>query len=222
MASRPIGHRGTGKGYTRVVRSKIDKSRINGMMGIHSMVKLQSPQSIRRLLTSKGLVPVRRLCHRCGWKVKKGDYERRSGDYGYRCTNTSCRIRITRFHGFQLSRYGLELSQQAAMISSIIHATSLVNTHVQLGISHGAIESMALRLRQHIQRWVTALGFQWAHSRQWWRPKGSLGLSRFIRCMEELRSPFSKTYGISAVTSWTWKQMSVRSQSIIQVTERTQ
>ena len=163
MASRPIGHRGAGKGYTRMVRPKIDKSRINGMMGIHSMVKLQSPQSIRRLLTSKGLVPVRRLCHRCGWKVKKGDYERRSGDYGYRCTNTSCRIRITRFHGhplFQLSRYGLELSQQAAMVSSIIHATSLVNTHVQLGISHGAIESMALRLRQHIQKWVTALGCQ--------------------------------------------------------------
>ena len=153
-------YRASSEGYTRMARPKFDKSRVNGMVGIHSMVKLQT---IKRLLTSKGLVPVRRLCYRCGWKVKKGDYERRSGDYGYCCTNTSCRIRITRFHGhplFQLSRYGLELSQQAAMVSLIIHATSLVNTHVQLGISYGAIESMALRLRQRIQKWVGALGCQ--------------------------------------------------------------
>ena len=169
MANRPIGHRATGKGYTRVVRSRFDKSRINGMLGTHSMVKLQSPQTISRLLTSKGLLPVRCICYLCGWKVKKGDYERRSGTYGYRCTNTSCRTRITTVHGhplFQLWRRGLERSQQAAMVSSILHASSLVNIHVQLGISHRAVEDMALRVRQHIQKWVGILGCQYAIMRR--------------------------------------------------------
>ena len=161
MARRKIGYKRASRGYTRVQHQKVDKSRVNDMMGFHSVVHLRSAQHVKRMLTSKGLLPVRRHCHRCGAKVKKGIYERRSGDYGYRCTNSACWIRINRLHGhpiFHLSRRGLELAQQAALVSAMLHATSLVNIHVQMGISHRAIEDMALHLRRHIQHWAGTLG----------------------------------------------------------------
>ena len=70
--------------YTRIAKSKFDRSRVH-LTGMHTVTKLQGAKSIRRMLTSKGLLPVRKLCSKCGSRVRQDVYEPRCGDYGYRC-----------------------------------------------------------------------------------------------------------------------------------------
>ena len=160
MMRRPTGATKPHNGYTRIKVKKVPKSRLVGALGITSVTKCQSAQVVRRLLTKKGLMPMRKLCPYCGHAVRRGDYEKRCGDYGYRCSHRPCHSRINRLYGhslFILSRHSLELAQQVAIMTSLLHSTTLANIHVQTGASHRAVEDMAHRLRQHLQRWVLDL-----------------------------------------------------------------
>ena len=157
MMKRPKRDNKHVNGYTRTKVKKVPKSRLVGALDITSVTKFQSAQVVRCLLTKKGLVPVRKLCPYCGHAVRRGEYEKRCGDYGHKCTHRPCHSRINRLHGhplFILSRRSLELAQQVAIMTSLLHSTTLANIHIQTGASHRAVEDMAQRLRQHIQRWV--------------------------------------------------------------------
>ena len=156
------GKQGSGqrRNYTRIAKSKFDRSRVH-LTGMHTVTKLQGAKSIRRMLTSKGLLPVRKLCSKCGSRVRQDVYEPRCGDYGYRCSYGSCAARFSRFQGhplFHISRRGLALAQQVMIVSAVINATSLVNIHAQTGISHCGVEAMAKSIRLHLQKWVPSLG----------------------------------------------------------------
>ena len=79
MMRRPHGAVKKNNGYTRIAIKKAPKSRLVGALGITSVSKYQSAQAVKRLLTHRGLVPVRKRCPHCGVDILFGEVTMKGG-----------------------------------------------------------------------------------------------------------------------------------------------
>eukprot|EP00971_Amphidinium_carterae_P247645 4917597-Amphidinium_carterae.2 len=110
-----------------------------------------------RLVKMK-LLPVVKICPKCGCQVEPKRSKDKFGLRMSRCTSTTCRLRISRVthHAFFKSGSGkaLTLAAQWQLLRGMMLHQTQVSIHLSTGVPHATVERFAKRVRGHVQSFV--------------------------------------------------------------------
>ena len=116
-----------------------------------------TPRQFRVSCRKFGLLPRRRVCHKCGGSLNTGKFEKELNMNGYRCKRRGCQARISRIQGhpiFQIGPKALPVDQQFTILRAYLNGISASSMHLQYNLAHTTIARYISRIRKHIVSWV--------------------------------------------------------------------